>query len=127
LPSGYAVLANSPRGVLAEFPFYGERIAFPLHTQYMLFSTAHWMPMVNGYSDVIPKDFREAAAVLDGFPSDDAFKMLARRRVRYIAVHWDMFAGRQDEIRTRLEPYLKNLRTMASDQRMTLFEVLRYP
>jgi hypothetical protein len=126
LPPGYAVLANSPRGVLAEFPFYGERIAFPLHTQYMLFSTAHWMPMVNGYSDVIPKDFREAAAVLDGFPSDDAFKMLARRRVRYIAVHWDMFAGRHGEIRGRLEPYLKNLRTMASDERMTLFEVLRY-
>ena len=127
LPAGYAVLASSPRGPLAEFPFYGERIAFPLHAQYMLFSTAHWMPMVNGYSDVIPNDFREAAAILDGFPSDDAFTVLARRRVRYIAVHWDMFAGRQEEIRGRLEPYLRNLRTLASDERMTLFEVVRYP
>jgi hypothetical protein len=127
LPSGYAVLAASPRGPLAEFPFYGERVAFPLHAQYMLFSTAHWMPMINGYSDVIPNDFRQAAAILDGFPSDDAFGVLARRRVRYIAVHWDMFAGRQDEIRRRLEPYLRNLRTLASDGRMTLFEVIRYP
>ncbi|HET7694521.1 MAG TPA: hypothetical protein VFK57_02345 [Vicinamibacterales bacterium] len=127
LPAGYAVLAKSPRGPLAEFPFYGERIAFPLHAQYMLFSTSHWMPMVNGYSDVIPNDFRQAAVVLDGFPSDDAFRVLARRRVRYIAVHWDMFAGRQAEIRARLEPYLRNLRTLSADDRMTLFEVVRYP
>jgi hypothetical protein len=127
LPSGYAVLAGSPRGPLAEFPFYGERIAFPLHAQYMLFSTAHWMPMLNGYSDVIPADFREAAAVLDSFPSDDALRVLAKRRVRYLAIHWDMFAGRGDEIRRRLEPYRRNLRTLASDERMTLFEVMRYP
>ena len=49
--------------------------------------------MVNGYSDVIPNDFREAAPVLDWFPSGDAFAVLARRRVRYIAVHWDMYRG----------------------------------
>ena len=127
LPAGYAVLAASPRGVLAEFPFYGDRVAFPLHTQYMLFSTAHWMPMINGYSDVIPRDFREAAPILDSFPSDEAFRVLARRRVRYLAVHWDMYAGRHDEIRSRLQPYLGNLRTMADDERMTLYEVLRFP
>ena len=127
LPDGYAVLAGSPRGPLAEFPFYGERIAYPLHAQYMLFSTAHWMPMVNGYSDVIPGDFRDAATILDGFPSDDAFRMLARRRVRYIAVHWDMYSGRHEEVRRRLEPHLRNLRTLWADDRMTLFEVVRYP
>jgi hypothetical protein len=127
LPSPYAQLAISPRAPVAEFPFYGERIAFPLHAQYMLFSTRHWMPLVNGYSDVIPADFREAAAVLDSFPSDDAFNVLARRRVRYIAIHWDMFAGRHDEIRRRLLPYAGNLKLLAEDPRMTLYEVLRYP
>jgi hypothetical protein len=127
LPSPYAQLAISPRAPVAEFPFYGERIAFPLHAQYMLFSTRHWMPLVNGYSDVIPADFREAAAVLDSFPSNDAFNVLARRRVRYIAIHWDMFAGRHDEIRRRLLPYAGNLRLLAEDPRMTLYEVVRYP
>ena len=112
---------------MAEFPFYGERIAFPLHTQYMLFSTQHWMPIVNGYSDVIPKDFREAAPVLDGFPSGDAFLALARRRVRYIAVHWDMYVDRKDEIRRRLVPYAANLKVLAEDERMTLYEVVKYP
>ena len=127
LPPPYAVLAQSPRAPLAEFPFYGERIAFPLHAQYMLFSTRHWMPLVNGYSDVIPADFREAAAVLDGFPSNDAFTVLARHRVRYIAIHWDMYVDRKDEIRRRLEPYAGNLRILAEDPRMTLYEVVKYP
>jgi hypothetical protein len=126
-PAPYAVLAKLPRAPVAEFPFYGERIAFPLHAQYMLMSTLHWMPLVNGYSDVIPLDFRQAAAVLDSFPSNDAFAVLARRRVRYITIHWDMFGPRQEEIRRRLAPYAANLRVLASDVRMTLYEVVSFP
>jgi hypothetical protein len=127
VPPGYQALKSQPRAAVAEFPFYGERIAFPLHTQYMLFSTAHWLPLVNGYSDVFPKDFRDAAPALASFPSDDAFLALAKRRVRYITVHWDMWPGQQDVIRQRLDRYLPNLRVLSSDERMTVFEVLRYP
>jgi hypothetical protein len=126
VPSPYTRLADGPRGALAEFPFYGERVAFPLHTQYMLFSTFHWMPMVNGYSDVIPPDFREAAVVLGSFPSSDAFAALARRRVRYIGVHWDMYGPRAEEIRSRLEPFAGKLKALAADGRMTLYEVVAY-
>jgi len=126
-PAPYAELARRPRAPVAEFPFYGERSAFPLHAQYMLFSTSHWLPLVNGYSDVIPLDFRQAAVVLDSFPSNDVFKVLAQHRVRYVTIHWDMFGPRQEEIRRRLEPYAANLMTLASDDRMTLYEVVRYP
>ena len=127
VPSPYALLSQLPRDVLAEFPFYGERIAFPLHAQYMMFSTRHWMPMVNGYSDVIPLDFRDAAAVLDSFPSREAFGVLARRRVRYLTIHWDMFGPRQEEIRQRLDPFTRHLRVLASDPKMTLYEVVSFP
>ena len=123
----YATLAKLPRGIVAEFPFYGERIAFPLHAQYMLFSTSHWMPLVNGYSDVIPDDFRQTATILDSFPSRDAFGVLAHHRVRYIGIHWDMFAGRQDEIRERLTPFAQHLRVLAADDRMTLYEIVSFP
>ena len=34
LPEPYDVLAKMPRGPLAEFPFYGGREAWHLHTQY---------------------------------------------------------------------------------------------
>ncbi|HWK11199.1 MAG TPA: hypothetical protein VNR64_14160 [Vicinamibacterales bacterium] len=127
VPSPYRVLAALPRAPVAEFPFYGERIAFPLHTQYMLFSTAHWMPLVNGYSDLIPLDFRESAAVLSAFPTNDAFAVLAHHRVRYIGVHWDMYGPRAGETRRALERYAPNLRVLAADARMTLYEVVRYP
>ena len=127
VPSGYAVLARMPKAPLAEFPFYGERVAFPLHAQYMVLSAAHWMPLVNGYSDHIPRDFREAAVVLDSFPSNDAFIVLKRYRVRYIGVHWDMFGPRADEIRTRLEPFARHLRPLAADANMSLFEIVSFP
>ena len=127
LPKPYTLLAQLPDGPVAEFPFYGGRVAFPLHTQYMLFSTAHWKPLLNGYSDHIPADFREAAVILDSFPSNDAFAVLRRRRVRYIGVHWNMFAGREGEIRQRLEPYMRHLRELASDELMTLYEIVSFP
>jgi hypothetical protein len=85
------------------------------------------MPLVNGYSDVIPDDFRTAAVVLDSFPSRDAFAVLAHHHVRYIGIHWDMFAGRQDEIRERLTPFTANLRPLASDERMSLYEIVSFP
>ncbi len=127
IPPGYDTLTHRTRAPLAEFPFYGDRIAFPLHAQYMLFSTAHWLPLVNGYSDVIPADFRKDAPILDGFPSPEAFAALARHRVRYIAVHWDMYVDRRDEIRRRLQRYLPNLNELSSNDRMTIYEVMAYP
>jgi hypothetical protein len=125
--SSYALLARLPRGPVAEFPFYGERIAYPLHAQYMVWSTTHWMPLVNGYSDHIPKDFREAAFVLDSFPSSDTFAVLQRRRVRYIGIHWDMFGPRAEEIRTRLQPFMRYLRLLAGDANMSLYEIVSFP
>ena len=125
----YAFLAGLPREPLAEFPFYGDRVTFPLHAQYMLFSTWHWMPLVNGYSDVIPGDFRADAPILQSFPSRDAFLALERHRVRYVVVHWDMFgttAGAVDE-RRRLEAFAENLRLLAADAHMSLYEIVRYP
>ncbi|MGH9410399.1 MAG: hypothetical protein ACRD1V_13200 [Vicinamibacterales bacterium] len=112
---------------MAEFPFYGSRVAFPLHAQYMLFSTWHWMPLVNGYSDVIPGDFRADAPVLDSFPSRDSFLVLERHRVRYVGIHWDMFGPRAGEIRRRLQAFTANLRLIAEDDRMALYEVVKYP
>ena len=127
VPAPYALLAQLPKAPVAEFPFYGERVAFHLHTQYMLFSTFHWQPLVNGYSDHIPADFRQAAAVLDSFPSTDTFAVLRRYRVRYVTIHWDMFGPRAAEIRQRLEPFAPYLRKLGEDDLMTLYEVMGFP
>jgi hypothetical protein len=123
----YRILAGMPRAAVAEFPFYGERIAFPLHAQYMVLSTNHWMPLVNGYSDYIPQDFREAAFVLDSFPSNDTFAVLQKRRVRYITIHWDMYGPRAEEIRTKLKAFERYLRPLGSDDTMNLYEIVGFP
>jgi hypothetical protein len=125
--TNYRVLAAMPRGAVAEFPFYGERIAYPLHAQYMVLSTTHWMPLVNGYSDYIPQDFREAASVLDSFPSNDTFIVLQKHRVRYIGIHWDMYGPRADEVRSKLKDFAQYLRPLGTDATMTLYEIVSFP
>jgi hypothetical protein len=125
--TNYRLLASMPRAVVVEFPFYGERIAFPLHAQYMVLSTTHWMPLVNGYSDYIPQDFRDAAFILDSFPSNDTFTVLEKHRVRYVGIHWDMYGPRAQEIRTKLKGFERYLRLLGSDETMSLYEIVSFP
>ena len=130
IPAVYRVLAQMPRGPLAEFPFYERRIDFHIHTRYMLFSTAHWQPLLNGYSDHIPADFRTLAVTLASFPSRESFDAMRERRVRYISIH----RGRQGygsatapEIERRLQPFLQHLRPLADDGDIAIYEVVGWP
>lgn len=125
--TNYQILAQMPRGVVAEFPFYGERAVYPLHAQYMVLSAEHWLPLVNGYSDYIPPDFRETASLLDSFPSTDTFRRLQKYRVRYVGIHWDMYGPRAEEIKRRLEPFAAHLRPLGSDPLMSLYEIVSFP
>jgi hypothetical protein len=130
IPPVYRVLAQMPRGPLAEFPFYDRRIDFHIHTRYMLFSTTHWQPLLNGYSDHIPADFRTLATILASFPSRESFDAMRERRVRYISLH----RGRQGyspshfaDIEQRLKPFLPNLRLLADDGQIAIYEVVSWP
>lgn len=127
VPSPYATLAGLPKAPVALFPFHGSRGAWHLNSQYMVFSTTHWMPMLNGYSDYIPPQTRTDSLALRRFPSPDSFRILKRAGVRYIGVHWDLFGSRAPEIRSRLEAYASNLKPLASDDRMTLYEIVTFP
>ena len=49
---------------MIELPYWATSIEFHRHAEYMLASTAHWQPLVNGYSDHIPQDFRDHAPAL---------------------------------------------------------------
>jgi hypothetical protein len=128
-PSGYALLAGMPRGPVAEFPFFDRRIDFHIHTRYMLFSAYHWQPLLNGYSDYIPPDFRTLATTLASFPSREAFAALRERRTRYIVLHRDRdgYGRAIDEIERRLDPYRPNLRPIAADEKMEIYEIVSWP
>lgn len=116
----YLALAAQQSGPLVELPIYtgGEIVK---NTRYMFNSTAHWMPLVNGFSDYTPPDFLERAATLRSFPSPQAFALLQREGVRYAMVHLSFYdAGERAGIEQRLagsEPYLR-LIAVGADTRL---------
>ena len=63
----------------------------------------------------------------DPFPSTDTFKILEKRRVRYVGIHWDMYGPRAEEIRTKLKDFTRYLRLLASDETMSLYEIVAFP
>ena len=128
IPAAYQAIATLPRGALVEFPFFDRRIDFHIHTKYMLNSTAHWQPLVNGYSDHIPADFRAVAGTLATFPSRESFAAMRDRRVRYLSINRSLY-GRNvaPEIETRLRPFLDHLRLVADDGTVVSYEVVSWP
>ena len=130
IPPAYRQLAALPRGPLAEFPFFDRRVDFHLHTTYMLNSTVHWQPLLNGYSDHIPADFRTLATNLASFPSNASFDALRAERTRYLALHRGRGGyGSQawPDIERRLQPYLEHLKVVAEDEDDVIYEILSWP
>lgn len=124
----YRVLASLPHGAVAEFPYWYERHDFPRHAYYMLNSTAHWKPLVNGYSDHIPGDFRRTVLPLSSFPSRESFAILAKAGARYVVFHLDMYNARlRERLFERLETYSPYLRPLAKEESVWLFEIVDWP
>jgi hypothetical protein len=86
----YDRLAAERRAVVVEFPLYPHRIYFG-NAQYMLNSTRHWKPLVNGYSAFIPPAYFRFLDVLESFPSPQALHALRLAGVTHVVVHEDTF------------------------------------
>ena len=101
LPHAYRTLADLPKAPTIELPYWATSIEFHRHAEYMLASTAHWQPLINGYSDHIPQDFRDAAPTLNSFPSREVIRdsRTARRALRR-SFHLDLMNA--DESRGHL-------------------------
>ncbi|MEE8146863.1 MAG: hypothetical protein V3T24_04610 [Longimicrobiales bacterium] len=83
----YARLALEPQRVaVAEFPFHSGETDY-LNVPYVLASTTHWTPLVNGYSGVAPRDFGQRAEILRHFPDPAAIEELHRLGVSHMIVH----------------------------------------
>jgi hypothetical protein len=124
----YRTLATLPRGPVIEMPFFYPEVGLFQHTKYMLASTAHWMPMVNGYSDYIPPDFYEHVMLLAPFPSRDAFKILEPNRVRYAVFHMNGYnSENRNDVLTRLEEFKGYLRPLYTDDTTRLYEIVGFP
>ena len=98
IPKIYEVLAREPGPVvLAEMPFYPTRTVFE-NAEYVVNSTAHWRPLMNGYSGYTPPTYVEAAAVMSQFPEPQAFAPMIATGVTHVTVHPKRFGRGAPEI-----------------------------
>jgi hypothetical protein len=87
VPPVYRYLATlpSPETVLAEFPF-GQ---WTYELRYIFYSTAHWHPLINGYSGTFPLSYDQRAVVLRRPDEDpnEAWNAVAGAGVTHVVVH----------------------------------------
>jgi hypothetical protein len=124
----YRTLAALPRAPVIEMPFYYPQVGLFQHTKYMLASTSHWFPLVNGYSDYIPPDFYQNVMVLATFPSHDAFKILEPNGVHYAVLHmYGYNTENRRDVLGRLNEYAPYLRPLYMDDTTRLYEIVGFP
>ncbi|MEZ5294581.1 MAG: hypothetical protein R2745_26110 [Vicinamibacterales bacterium] len=128
VPEAYRTLARLPRGPLAEFPYFFERSDFPRHAEYMLGSTVHWMPLINGYSDYIPQWWRDTVRPLSSFPTRESFAILGKLGARYVVFHLRGYSRRsRDRLVERLTTYRQFLRPLVQQDDVWLYEIVDWP
>ena len=109
-------------------PFFERPAFYSRHTIYMLMSTAHWMPLVNGYSDYFPPTFEADARDLASFPFPPAFAAAKRLGVRYAMFHLNVYdAKTRVEVEARLTEFASYLRPLYTDADTRLYEIAGFP
>ena len=97
IPQLYRLLEPEPRVVLAEVPFYPRQATFE-NAEYVLNSTAHWKPLMNGYSGYTPASYVKLADAFWYFPRDYAIEAMRRAGVTHVMVHPERFGDEADEV-----------------------------
>jgi hypothetical protein len=111
IPNLYSILAREPgRVVLVEQPFYPPRGIFE-NAEYVLNSTAHWRPLMNGYSGYTPTSYRQYAASFWFFPEDFAIQAMRKAGVTHVMVHPSSFFQDAEKVMTQIaaSPYLERV------------------
>lgn len=129
LPQAYRTLADLPKAPTIELPYWATSIEYHRHAEYLLASTMHWQPLINGYSDHIPQDFRDNAPALNTFPSRDAFAILERLGGRWVVIHLDLLdAATRERVTRGLDvEYVNYLRPIEKDGNVWLYEIIGWP
>jgi len=97
-------------------PFYPPDTVF-MNGEYMLNSTAHWQPLMNGTSGVTPTSYRRRTESFWFFPRDWAIDQIRKEGATHIMVHLEKFTPLEGEdVRVSLQNR-HDLQLMASDAR----------
>ena len=105
IPAIYGHVAALPDAVIAEFPFPDPAVVQE-NGLYVLASTVHFRPMLNGYSGFTPMSYFVHAAVARRFPSAASIREFGYLGVTHLVVHgrsYDSEALRQLEATGRVD------------------------
>ena len=119
----YALLAEEPGPVVVvEVPFYPPQAVFE-NAEYVLNSTAHWRPLMNGYSGYTPATYRRFAEVFWYFPDPAAIDAIRAAGATHLVVHPDRFGadGQQTLQLALADPRLE--RIAVGRNNITLFRI----
>lgn len=87
IPGIYRLLAMEPGPVVvAEQPFFPRWAVFQ-NSHYVLASTAHWRPLMNGYSGYTPDSYQHYADAFWYFPQEWAIQAMKDAGVTHVVVH----------------------------------------
>jgi len=91
-PAVYRWLAAQPgRDAVVHLPMlavYGLERRPAFHESiYMVYSTLHWKPLVNGYAGIEPRRYVQLREILRSFPSQESLAALRTTGARYVVVH----------------------------------------
>lgn len=85
------------RKVVLELPDYSGTDQWPKESLYMLYSTQHWMNLVNGYTRFYPADYAADFRAYDGFPDPGSIRFMRRRGIDYLVVHLQAYDEQRRE------------------------------
>jgi hypothetical protein len=91
VPPIYRFIRQREPGVLMEFPVPQLDRLPGNDPLYQYWSTAHWQPMINGYSGYYPASYADTLSAMTAFPSDESIAWLKRLRVRYLVLHRGLY------------------------------------
>jgi hypothetical protein len=124
VPEVYDVLKTEPPGSVVELPFPMPQQWF-LNTPYMVNSTRHWRPLLNGYSGFRPASYYETYDLIRRFPADDALVELSSKGVSHVVVHQRaMNQGAPDDRHNPFEQVL-SLQLVARDEDVLIYRLRR--
>ncbi len=91
----YHALDSKQPGAVAELPISppidGAQWS-QLESSRMLYSSIDWNPRFNGYSGYWPDGYPEDAAILNTFPSNEAWDLAHALEIRYVILHLGDFS-----------------------------------
>jgi hypothetical protein len=122
-------LAASPPAPVAVFPIPDPRdtvAAASRHSLYMLHSTVHFLPLVNGYSGFTPESHDRLFRVLARFPDEEGLSELERLGVVYAVFHRSGY----DEpswkgLKDRIDSFPERLSLLAAFDEGTVYRLTR--